>query len=110
MHCNTTGKLRTSIVSAMLRLGAATCCTLWAFCLLAQQPTEPVNGNPIDGQAYYLVNQLSGLQADLHAGSTTAGDSILLENRSFTSPVTWRWDSVMKASRACLSGENHIPS
>ena len=30
--------------------------------------------------------------------------------RRRTSPVTWRWVSSMKASRACLSGENHSPS
>ena len=30
--------------------------------------------------------------------------------RSRTSPVTWRWVSAMNASRACLSGENHMPS
>ncbi|MGD0734537.1 MAG: glycosyl hydrolase 53 family protein [Terracidiphilus sp.] len=56
----------------------------------AQQPTEPVNISPIDGETYYLINQLSGLQMDLDSGSTTAGASILIESRSFTS-LTQRW-------------------
>ena len=56
----------------------------------AQQPAEPVNVNPIDGETYYFINQLSGLQMDLADGSTTAGASILVENRSFTS-VSQRW-------------------
>ena len=73
-----------------LRGASAAACVLSAFGLLAQQPAEPVNINPIDGQAYYLVNQLSGLQADLDAGSTAAGSSILIQDRSFTS-LTQRW-------------------
>jgi hypothetical protein len=39
----------------------------------AQQPTEPANINPIDGETYYFINQLSGLQMDLDNGSTAAG-------------------------------------
>lgn len=30
----------------------------------AQQPREPVDVHPIDGEVYYLINQHSGLQAD----------------------------------------------
>ena len=56
----------------------------------AQQPAEPVNISPIDGETYYLINQLSGLQMDLDNGSTTAGASILLGVRSFTS-LSQRW-------------------
>jgi arabinogalactan endo-1,4-beta-galactosidase len=56
----------------------------------AQQPTEPVDINPIDGETYYLINQLSGLQADLDGGSTTPGQPVALETRSFTS-LTQRW-------------------
>jgi arabinogalactan endo-1,4-beta-galactosidase len=58
--------------------------------LMAQQPAEPVDINPIDGETYYLINQLSGLQADLDSGSTAAGASIVIENRSFTS-LSQRW-------------------
>jgi len=56
----------------------------------AQQPAEPVDISPINGETYYLINQLSGLQADLDGGSTTAGQPLVLENRSFTS-LTQRW-------------------
>jgi arabinogalactan endo-1,4-beta-galactosidase len=58
--------------------------------LWAQMPVEPVNTSPIDGETYYLINQLSGLQVDLDGGSTTPGQSVVLENRSFTS-LTQRW-------------------
>jgi arabinogalactan endo-1,4-beta-galactosidase len=56
----------------------------------AQQPAKPVDMTPIDGETYYLVNQQTGLQADLHNGSTTAGDVLLDQPRSFTS-LTQRW-------------------
>jgi len=56
----------------------------------AQQPSEPVDISPINGETYYLINQLSGLQVDLDGGSTTAGQPVVLENRSFTS-LTQRW-------------------
>lgn len=59
-------------------------------CSWAQQPAAPADLSPIDGETYYLVNQLSGLQVDLDNGSSTAGDSILLQSRSFTS-LTQRW-------------------
>jgi arabinogalactan endo-1,4-beta-galactosidase len=56
----------------------------------AQQPAEPVDPNPINGETYYLINQLSGLQADLDGGSTTPGQPAVIEGRSFTS-LTQRW-------------------
>jgi arabinogalactan endo-1,4-beta-galactosidase len=56
----------------------------------AQQPAEPVDISPINGEVYYLINQLSGLQADLNNGSTTAGAALLQQPRSFTS-LTQRW-------------------
>jgi arabinogalactan endo-1,4-beta-galactosidase len=56
----------------------------------AQQPTEPANINPIDGETYYFINQLSGLQMDLDNGSTAAGASILIESHRFTS-LSQRW-------------------
>jgi len=79
-----------SFVSRLQRCSVAATCAMWTVGLLAQQPSEPVNINPIDGQAYYLINQLSGLQADLNAGSATPGSSILIDDRSFTS-LTQRW-------------------
>jgi arabinogalactan endo-1,4-beta-galactosidase len=38
----------------------------------AQQPREPVDVHPIDGEVYYLINQHSGLQADSLASSGSA--------------------------------------
>lgn len=63
---------------------------LLSAALWAQQPAEPVDTSPIDGETYYLINQLSGLQMDLDNGSATAGASILIETRSFTSS-SQRW-------------------
>ena len=56
----------------------------------SQQPAEPVDITPIDGGAYYLVNQFSGLQADLVSNSQTAGDHIVQAVRSFTD-LSQRW-------------------
>jgi arabinogalactan endo-1,4-beta-galactosidase len=56
----------------------------------AQQPAEPVDPSPINGETYYLINQLSGLQVDLDGGSTTPGQPLVLASRSFTS-LTQRW-------------------
>jgi arabinogalactan endo-1,4-beta-galactosidase len=58
--------------------------------LLAQAPTEPVAPAPINGETYYLVDQISNLQADLNSGSTTAGAALVQNTRSFTS-LTQRW-------------------
>ncbi|HEX4155446.1 MAG TPA: RICIN domain-containing protein [Acidobacteriaceae bacterium] len=57
---------------------------------LSQQPTEPVDPTPLDGETYYFINQLSGLQMDLNAGSTASEDSILQEPASYTS-LSQRW-------------------
>jgi len=54
---------------------------LLATCLMAigQQPPEPVDISPISGDAYYLVNQLNGMQA------TASGSAApVLDARSFT--------------------------
>jgi arabinogalactan endo-1,4-beta-galactosidase len=56
----------------------------------SQQPTEPTDISPIDGDVYYVVNQLSGLQADLTNNSTTAGDHIVQQTRTFTD-LSQRW-------------------
>jgi arabinogalactan endo-1,4-beta-galactosidase len=53
-------------------------------------PVEPVDTSPINGETYYLINQLSGLQVDLDGGSITPGQPVVIENRSFTS-LTQRW-------------------
>jgi arabinogalactan endo-1,4-beta-galactosidase len=54
------------------------------------QPPEPVDSSPINGEMYYLINQLSGLQMDLNNNSATPGDNILVNGRSFTN-VSQRW-------------------
>jgi arabinogalactan endo-1,4-beta-galactosidase len=56
----------------------------------SQQPSEPVDITPIDGEAYYVLNQLSGLQADLVNNSQTAGDHVVQANRTFTD-LSQRW-------------------
>jgi len=38
----------------------------------AQQPREPLDIRPIDGEVYYLINQHSGLQADSPVSSGSA--------------------------------------
>jgi arabinogalactan endo-1,4-beta-galactosidase len=72
------------VLMLVLRFGAGICPAA------GQQPAEPVDISPINGEVYYLVNQMSGLQADLNNGSTTAGAALLQEPRSFTS-LTQRW-------------------
>ena len=47
-------------------LGALVCV---ATMVRAQQPREPLDVRPIDGEVYYLINQHSGLQADSPASS-----------------------------------------
>jgi hypothetical protein len=56
----------------------------------SQQPQEPTDATPLNGEVYYVVNQLSGLQADLDNNSTTAGDHIVQQPRSFTN-LSQRW-------------------
>ena len=70
---------------------------LLASSLPAQQPTEPVAPAPIDGDTYYLVNQMSNLQADTSSSSTGAGSALVQNARSFTS-LTQRWAFTLAAS------------
>ncbi len=56
----------------------------------SQQPSEPTDISPINGDVYYVLNQLSGLQADLNNNSTTVGDHIVQQPRSFTD-LSQRW-------------------
>ena len=61
----------------------------------SQQPAQPTDVTPISGQAYYVVNQLSALQADLNNNSTVSGDHFLQEPRSFTNTSQrWIFDAV----------------
>jgi len=56
----------------------------------SQQPPQPTSITPISGQAYYVLDQLSGLQADLNNGSTSAGADLVEQPVSFTD-LGQRW-------------------
>jgi arabinogalactan endo-1,4-beta-galactosidase len=56
----------------------------------SQQPPQPTDIAPIDTEVYYVLNQLSGLQVDLNNNSTTAGDPLVQQARSFTT-TSQRW-------------------
>jgi arabinogalactan endo-1,4-beta-galactosidase len=56
----------------------------------SQQPSEPTDVSPLNGEVYYVLNQLSGLQVDLDDDSTTAGDNLVQEPPSFTD-LGQRW-------------------
>jgi arabinogalactan endo-1,4-beta-galactosidase len=53
-------------------------------------PPQPVDRTPISAEVYYLVNQSSGLQAGLVHDSTTPGDHVIQQPRSFTD-LGQRW-------------------
>jgi arabinogalactan endo-1,4-beta-galactosidase len=57
----------------------------------SQQPPEPTNITPIGGQAYYILDQLSGLQVDLNNNSTALGAAVVQNARSFTD-TSQRWN------------------
>ena len=56
----------------------------------SQQPPQPVDITPISAQSYYVLDQLSGLQVDLNNNSTTAGDHLVQQPRTFTN-TSQRW-------------------
>ena len=77
------------------------------------QPPSPVDPSPINGETYYLMNQLSGMQADLNSGSTAAGDNLLQNPRSFsmrsqrwamTRTANGNWKITNIASGLCMDG------
>jgi arabinogalactan endo-1,4-beta-galactosidase len=74
---NSTSRLTVVVVLASMTVIAA-----------AQQPAEPIDVSPNNGEIYYLVNQRNGLQAD----ATEAKDRgrVGVQPRSFTS-ATQRW-------------------
>jgi arabinogalactan endo-1,4-beta-galactosidase len=82
---NTTGAVTSTeggsgkTASASITVGAA-----------SQQPAQPTDITPLNGEVYYVLNQLSGLQADLNNNSATAGDHIVQDQRSFTN-LSQRW-------------------
>ena len=56
----------------------------------SQQPPEPTDVTPISGQPYYVLNQLSGLQADLSNSSTAPGGLLVQDPKTFTN-TGQRW-------------------
>jgi arabinogalactan endo-1,4-beta-galactosidase len=111
---------RTSLSLKTLGVAVKSNSNLTAFCALAlvsaiagaQQPAEPVDISPNDGEVYYLVNQHSGLQADgSHSGDW---DRPSQQPRSFTaSSQRWalaraddgRWEIENVAAKLCLADE-----
>ena len=53
-------------------------------------PTQPTDITPIPGEVYYVLNQLSGLQADLISNSATPGDHVIQQTHSFSN-LSQRW-------------------
>jgi arabinogalactan endo-1,4-beta-galactosidase len=53
-------------------------------------PAQPVDITPINGEVYYVIDQLSGLQAGLINDSATTGDHAIQQQRSFTD-LGQRW-------------------
>ena len=80
----------TSAVTSIEAGGGATASASLIVAGPSQQPPQPTDITPIDGQAYYVLNQLSGLQTDLNNNSTTAGDHLLQQPRSFSN-TSQRW-------------------
>jgi arabinogalactan endo-1,4-beta-galactosidase len=59
--------------------------------LRAQSPPQPPGpATPINGETYYILNQLDGRQMDLNAGSISNGSTVVEEPASFTS-LSQRW-------------------
>src|SRR5690349_1674629 len=53
-------------------------------------PAQPTDITPINGEVYHILNQASGLQGDLINNSTTPGDHVIQQTRSFTN-LSQRW-------------------
>jgi len=72
----------------------AGCVFLGVSCAAAapasQQPPEPTDITPLDGETYYVLNQLSGFEAGLKDSSSTAGGRIVQLQPSFTD-LGQRW-------------------
>lgn len=83
---NTTGV----VTSSEAGNGGTASATLIVAATPSQQPAQPVDITPITGQSYYVVNQWSGLQADLNNNSITSGDHILQQAHTFTN-TSQRW-------------------
>lgn len=72
----------------------------------SQQPPQPIDITPISGEAYYVLDQLSGLQVDLNNGSITAGDHLVQQPRSF-GDTGQRWIFTQSAGSWQISNVNN---
>jgi arabinogalactan endo-1,4-beta-galactosidase len=72
----------------------------------SQQPPEPTDITPISGQAFYVLDQLSGLQVDLNNGSAITGDQLVQKPRSFTN-TSQRWIFTKSGSAWQISNVNN---
>jgi arabinogalactan endo-1,4-beta-galactosidase len=79
-----------AVMSTEAGSGGSASATLVAATTVSQQPSQPKDITPISAQSYYLLNQLSGLQADLNNNSTASGDHVLQQLRTFTN-TSQRW-------------------
>jgi arabinogalactan endo-1,4-beta-galactosidase len=80
----------TSAVTSMEGGNGSTASAQVTVVSASKQPPEPTNIAPVNGQVYYLTNQLSGLQADLNSNSTASGAQIVDQTRTFTD-TSQRW-------------------
>ncbi|MGD0569170.1 MAG: RICIN domain-containing protein [Candidatus Sulfotelmatobacter sp.] len=71
----------------------------------SQQPPEPTDITPINGQVYYVINQLSGLQADLNNHSTASGAQIVEQTRTFTN-TSQRWSFTLLPGSSSPGGSS----
>jgi hypothetical protein len=52
--------------------------------------TAPTDITPLHGEVYYVLNQLSGLEANLNNNSTTGGDHLVQQQQNSTN-LSQRW-------------------
>jgi arabinogalactan endo-1,4-beta-galactosidase len=84
---------QTNTTSAVTSMEAGSGETASANLIVAgpsQQPPQPTDITPINGQIYSVLNQASDLQVDLNRNSTTVGDDLVQEPQSFTN-TSQRW-------------------
>jgi arabinogalactan endo-1,4-beta-galactosidase len=83
-------RLKLAWVVTILGLSCAYASDSAAAASPGPQPPEPVDISPLNGEIYYLLNQFSGLNADLDNGSTAAGNQIVQQSPGFTN-LGQRW-------------------
>jgi arabinogalactan endo-1,4-beta-galactosidase/chitodextrinase len=85
-----------SVLAAVALVAGAVVTTPEPALAAVPQPLSPIDPSPVDGQSYYLISQVSGLQVDRDDASTTNGDQVRQSVRSF-SDLGQRW-AVTKVS------------